>query len=83
MGIVFTGFTLRLFYSLITQVGPAKTAIAFYLSPAIAVIFGVVLLRETPTWPTLPGLIAIVAGSILAAKGPALPATELADLGDE
>jgi hypothetical protein len=33
LGVVFTGFTLRVFCGLIADIGPAKTTLAFYLSP--------------------------------------------------
>ncbi|GIH08019.1 multidrug DMT transporter permease [Rhizocola hellebori] len=70
LGVVFTGFTLRLFYGLIARVGPAKTTMAFYLSPGVTMILGWLLLAERITWSTMFGLGAIVAGSVLAARPP-------------
>lgn len=63
LGVVFTGFTLRLFYGLISSIGPGRTALAFYLSPAVTVMLGWLLLDEPVTWATVAGLGAIVAGS--------------------
>jgi drug/metabolite transporter (DMT)-like permease len=68
LGTVCTGMTLAMFYGLIVSVGPARAALAFYLSPAFAVIFGWALLRERITLTTIVGLVAIVAGSALAAR---------------
>ncbi|MGK5441635.1 DMT family transporter [Micromonospora sp. URMC 105] len=67
LGIACTGATLALFYKLITQIGPARAALAFYLSPAFAVAFGVAFLREQISMAAILGLTAIVVGSVLAA----------------
>jgi drug/metabolite transporter (DMT)-like permease len=67
LGVVCTGATLVLFYTLIAHAGPARAALAFYLSPAFAVAFGIAFLDENVSVTTLVGLAAIVAGSVLAA----------------
>ncbi|MET7950009.1 DMT family transporter [Micromonospora sp. NPDC005324] len=67
LGVACTGATLALFYKLITQIGPARAALAFYLSPAFAVAFGVAFLREQISVAAVFGLAAIVVGSVLAA----------------
>ncbi|MFI6161433.1 DMT family transporter [Micromonospora haikouensis] len=67
LGIACTGATLALFYTLITRIGPARAALAFYLSPAFAVAFGVAFLREQISMAAVLGLAAIVVGSVLAA----------------
>lgn len=67
LGIACTGATLALFYKLITQIGPARAALAFYLSPAFAVAFGVAFLHEQISMAAVLGLAAIVVGSVLAA----------------
>lgn len=68
LGIIFTGFTLRLFYGLIARAGPARATLAFYLSPGVTVILGWLLLGERITWSTVLGLAAIVAGSVMVAN---------------
>ncbi|MDG4764401.1 DMT family transporter [Solwaraspora sp. WMMD406] len=68
LGVVCTGLTLVLFYTLIARTGPARAALAFYLSPAFAVIFSAVLLREELTVTAAAGLGAIVIGCLLAAQ---------------
>jgi drug/metabolite transporter (DMT)-like permease len=67
LGIVCTGFTLTLFYSLIARAGPARAALAYYLSPGVAVVLGWLFLGEHVTASTALGLVAIVVGSALAA----------------
>jgi drug/metabolite transporter (DMT)-like permease len=68
LGIVFTGGTLTLNYSLIKHAGPARATLAFYLSPGVAVILSWLLLGEHISWSTGLGLVTIVAGSALAAN---------------
>jgi drug/metabolite transporter (DMT)-like permease len=68
LGIVFTGVTLTLNYSLIKHAGPARATLSFYLSPGVAVILSWLLLGEHISWSTVLGLVAIVAGSALAAN---------------
>lgn len=67
LGVVCTGMTLALFYKLIAQAGPSRAALAFYLSPAFAVVFGWIFLHEHIAVTTVLGLGAIVIGSALAA----------------
>ncbi len=67
LGVVCTGCSLVLFYTLIVHVGPARAALAFYLSPGFAVAFGAVFLAEELTASAAAGLLAIVTGSLLAA----------------
>ena len=68
LGVACTGATLVLFYSLIARTGPARAALAFYLSPAFAVVLGAAFLHERITMTTIAGLVTIVTGSVLAAQ---------------
>lgn len=68
LGVICTGVPLVIFYTLITRTGPARAALAFYLSPAFAVAFGAVFLGEALTVSAIAGLAAVVAGSALAAR---------------
>ena len=91
LGVLGTGVSFVLFYSLIATVGPAKASLVAYIAPGFAVIYGVVLLDESFTLATAAGLLLIVGGSWLAAEGrlpwhpkrakvgaPAAPAAEAA-----
>jgi len=73
LGVVFTGFTLRLFYGLIADIGPGRATLAFYLSPGVTVVLGWLILDEPITWSTILGLAAIVAGSVMASQANAEP----------
>jgi drug/metabolite transporter (DMT)-like permease len=68
LGIVFTGATLTLNYSLIAYAGPARATLAFYLSPGVTVVLSWLLLGEQISWSKVVGLVAIVTGSALAAN---------------
>jgi drug/metabolite transporter (DMT)-like permease len=73
LGVVCTGMTLVLFYTLIAQAGPARAALAFYLSPGFAVIFGVLFVGDKFTLGAGLGLAMIVCGSVMAAYGKRAP----------
>lgn len=70
LGIICTGATLVLFYTLIAHAGPAHAALAFYLSPVFGVAFGVTFLDEGVAPTAILGLMAILGGSVLAAHRP-------------
>jgi drug/metabolite transporter (DMT)-like permease len=69
LGVVGTGISFVLFYSLIGQIGPAKTSLVAYVAPAFSVVYGVTLLDESFTAATAAGILLIVGGSWLAAQG--------------
>jgi drug/metabolite transporter (DMT)-like permease len=69
LGVVGTGLSFWIFYTLISTVGPAKASLVAYVAPGFAVIYGVALLGERFTLATLAGLVLIVGGSWLAAEG--------------
>jgi drug/metabolite transporter (DMT)-like permease len=69
LGVVGTGVAFAIFYTLIRQVGPARSFIVAYLAPGFAVVYGATLLGEQLTAATLGGLALILAGSWLAVEG--------------
>jgi drug/metabolite transporter (DMT)-like permease len=69
LGVLGTGVAFAIFYTLIRQVGPARSFIVAYLAPAFAVVYGALLLSEKLTVATLAGLALILAGSWLAVEG--------------
>lgn len=69
LGVLGTGISFVLFYSLIADVGPAKASLVAYVAPGFAVLYGVALLGEDFTLATLGGLVLILSGSWLAAEG--------------
>jgi drug/metabolite transporter (DMT)-like permease len=58
-----------LYYRLINEVGSQRAALANYLLPAFALFYGVVLLGETLTLAGVVGLLLIIGGAALAARG--------------
>src|SRR3954462_1101506 len=72
------GIGWLLYYTVLAESGPAKAAIALYLVPAFAVIYGVVILEEPLTAAAIAGLALVVSGSWLAASQgpPAAPPPE-------
>jgi len=69
LGVLGTGVSFVLYYSLIASVGPARASLVAYVAPGFSVIYGVTLLDEAFTWATAAGLVLIVGGSWLAAEG--------------
>lgn len=65
LGVVCTGFAYILFFRLIERAGPAKALSVTFAIPVFAVLYGVILLRETVTpWMVGCGLV-IVLGTTL------------------
>ncbi|HYF26409.1 MAG TPA: DMT family transporter [Baekduia sp.] len=64
-----TGIAFYCFYTLISDVGPARASLVAYVAPAFAVVYGVTLLDEPLTAGTVIGLALILGGSWLAAGG--------------
>jgi drug/metabolite transporter (DMT)-like permease len=71
LGAVSGGLGWFMYYTVLAEAGPAKAAVALYLVPAFAVIYGAVLLDETLTAAAIAGLLLVVGGSWLAAAQPA------------
>jgi drug/metabolite transporter (DMT)-like permease len=68
LGAVSGGLGWLMYYTVLAASGPAKAAIALYLVPAFAVVYGVVLLGEQLTAAAIVGLALVVSGSWLAAS---------------
>jgi drug/metabolite transporter (DMT)-like permease len=69
LGIVGTGLAYMLLFALIRSAGPSRTSLVTYLIPGIAVVYGAVLLNEPLRTISLGGLVLILAGTALAARG--------------
>jgi uncharacterized membrane protein len=68
LGLVCTALAFVLFFALISAIGPARSTVITYVNPAVAVLFGVVLLGEQFTLGMAVGFPLILAGSVLAAR---------------
>lgn len=74
LGVVCTALAFVLFFALIAEVGPVRATVITYVNPAVAVLLGVVFLREVFTASTAAGFALIIAGSFLAARRSPTPA---------
>jgi drug/metabolite transporter (DMT)-like permease len=68
LGLVCTALAFILFFALISEIGPARAVVITYVNPAVAVLFGMLLLGEDFTLGMGVGFPLILAGSVLAAR---------------
>lgn len=71
LGLVSTAATHFIFFLLIRRTGPQFATLNNYVSPAIGVMLGVVVLAERPHWTAYAALLVIVAGIAVATRQPA------------
>ena len=69
LGAAGTGLAFLWFYTLISEIGPARASIISYVAPGFSVVYGVVLLDEDFSIAAVGGLALILAGSWLAVGG--------------
>ena len=62
LGIMASGLSLVLYFSLLHEIGATRTATASYLQPLIGVALGAVFLAEQLDWRMLAGGVMILAG---------------------
>jgi drug/metabolite transporter (DMT)-like permease len=66
LGLLSTGIAYVLNYRIITDDGASAASLVSYLLPIVAVILGVVVLREDPTAHALIGMVITLAGVVMA-----------------
>lgn len=71
LGIVYTAVAFGAYLTALAKVAASRAVILLYLEPAGAVVFGWLLLEESPSLLTCTGGLAIVAGGLLALRFPA------------
>jgi drug/metabolite transporter (DMT)-like permease len=69
LGVLCTALALVVYFYLIAETGPSRASIITYVNPAVAVLLGVLLLRESITLLTIAELSLIAAGSWLSTDG--------------
>ena len=69
LGLVCTAVAFMLYYSLIDQIGEQRAALANYLTPAFALLYGVLLLNERITVAAVIGLLLIITGVEITLRG--------------
>ncbi len=60
LGLVCTALAFMLYYSLIAQIGQERASLATYLTPAFALLYGVLLLGESLTIAAVIGLALVI-----------------------
>jgi drug/metabolite transporter (DMT)-like permease len=68
LGVVCTALAFLLFFALIAEVGPVRATVITYFNPAVALLLGVLLLREPFTVGAVVGFALILSGSLLATR---------------
>ncbi len=74
LGIVCTAVAFLVFFALIAEVGPVRATIITYFNPAVALLLGVLVLREPFTIGAVLGFALILSGSLLATRRVSSPA---------
>jgi len=74
LALVCTTLAFLLFFALIGEVGPARATVITYVNPAVALLLGVLILREPFTIGAAAGFLLIVLGSYLATSRSRQPA---------
>lgn len=75
LGVVCTATAFVVFFALIAEVGPARATVTTYVNPAVAIVLGVLVLREPFTVGVAVGFPLVIVGSILATTRPRRAAT--------
>ena len=68
LGIFSTAFAFILFFKLMDEIGPARGSLVTYLNTAVAVVLGVIILKEPLTVGIIIGLPLVLIGSYLASR---------------
>jgi drug/metabolite transporter (DMT)-like permease len=68
LGVLSTAFAFVLFFKLMEDIGPARGSLVTYLNTAVAVVLGVVILKEPLTAGIIIGLPFVLIGSYLASR---------------
>ncbi|MEI7760024.1 MAG: DMT family transporter [Thermoleophilia bacterium] len=66
LGVFGSGIAYLLYFSIIESAGASRAILVTYLVPAIALVYGAVLLDESVTVPALVGLALVLTGTALA-----------------
>jgi drug/metabolite transporter (DMT)-like permease len=64
LGLVNSGLANLLYYSLLNSVGPTRTVLVSYVFPLIAVLLGVIFLKESFGWRQIVGGLLIIGGVV-------------------
>jgi drug/metabolite transporter (DMT)-like permease len=68
LGLFSTAIAFILFFKLMDEIGPARGSLVTYLNTAVAVVLGVIILKEPLTVGIIIGLPLVLIGSYLASR---------------
>jgi drug/metabolite transporter (DMT)-like permease len=68
--VICTAVAFLVFFALIAEAGPARATVITYVNPAVAIILGVLVLKEPFTVGMAIGFPLVILGSILATARP-------------
>ncbi|MEO0015950.1 MAG: hypothetical protein RL589_431 [Actinomycetota bacterium] len=68
LGVFSTAFAFILFFKVMDEIGPARGSLVTYLNTAVAVVLGVIILKEPLTAGIIFGLPLVLVGSYLASR---------------
>lgn len=68
LGVLSTAISFILFFRLLSDIGPARGSLVTYLNTSIAVVLGVIILKEPLTLGIIVGLPLVLVGSYLASR---------------
>jgi drug/metabolite transporter (DMT)-like permease len=68
LGVLSTAFAFILFFKVLAELGPARSSLVTYVNTAVAVMLGVVILKEPVTIGIIVGLPLVLAGSYMASR---------------
>lgn len=68
LGVFSTAIAFMLFFIVIVEIGPARGSLVTYVNTAVAVILGIIILREPLTLGIIVGLPLVVIGSYFASR---------------
>ena len=68
LGIFSTAIAFMLFFAVIVEIGPARGSLTTYVNTAVAVVLGIIILKEPITLGIIVGLPLVVLGSYLASR---------------
>jgi drug/metabolite transporter (DMT)-like permease len=69
LGLLCTAVAFMLYYRLIDNIGEERASLSNYLTPAFALLYGVLLLGETLTVWAVIGLVLIISGAEITLRG--------------
>jgi drug/metabolite transporter (DMT)-like permease len=68
LGVLCTALAFLVFFKLLVEIGPARGSLVTYLNTSVAVVLGVIVLKEPITVGLIVGLPLVLIGSYLASK---------------